>query len=101
MRKRNFVLLRRALNGDERLWFVWWVWGLPAQVIYVTLYVLEDDLRSSNDLGADLMAACKLVVFCLWATMAWRCSKNVGAAAWTTAARTVLIAAVALTAITL
>ncbi|MFA5913010.1 MAG: hypothetical protein WC830_05575 [Burkholderiales bacterium] len=100
MRIRRIALLRKALGGEERLWIAWWAWGLPALTIYVGLYVLEDELRSTADLGADLVAVCKLLLFCLWTSMAWRCAGNVDTPAWTLAARAALVLAVVLTAIT-
>ena len=100
MRIGKIALLRKALCGEEKLWIAWWVWGPPALAIYVGLYALEDELRSTADLGADLVAVCKLLLLCLWTSMAWRCAGNVDTAAWTPAARAALVLAVVLTAIT-
>ncbi len=93
--------LRKAIGGEERLWIAWWIWGVLTQSAYVGLYIVEDDLRRTGDLGADLLAGFKLLLFCAWATVAWRCSMNVDTSAWTIAARAALLLTVAVTAITL
>jgi hypothetical protein len=101
MPNRQLASLRDTLGGAQKLWIAWWIWGPLALITYTGLYVLEDELRTTADAGADLLSVGKLLLFCLWASSAWRCAKNVDTAVWTVAARAALLLAALCTAITL
>ena len=70
-------------------------------VVYVGLYVAADELRLVTSAGAGLLDAFKLLVFCCWVVVAWRCSTNVDASGWTLAARAALVLSVGVTGVTL
>ena len=101
MPDRQLASLRSALGTAQKLWIAWWVWAPAALIVYIGLYVLEDVLRPVADPVADLLSVGKLLLFCLWASSAWRCAKNVDSPAWTFAARAALLLAAAGIAITL
>ena len=101
MPNRPLASLRDTLGGAQKLWIAWWVWGPLALIAYTGLYVLEDELRTTADAGADLLSVGKLLLFCLWTSSAWRCAKNADTAVWTVAARAALLLAALCTAITL
>jgi len=91
----------RAFHGEERLWKVWWCAGIPVAWAYSALAFAAEDLR---DLGTwawgwgDACDAARLLVYLAWFRLAWRCSRNVQATAWTPLARGALAAGLVATA---
>jgi hypothetical protein len=94
------LFLSRAFRGEEELWKVWWGGGFLVALITAALVIAAEHVR---DLGAwawgwgDACDAARLVVYVAWFLTAWRCSKNVGHAAWTPLARVALLAGLVLT----
>jgi len=95
------TLLRRALNGEERLWKVWWFWGIPVGLATSALIVFAEMLRNAgwNGAGAGLDVL-KLLVYLTWFGAAWRCSGNVVNRTWTGIARAAIALALGITALT-
>ena len=93
--------LRRALNGEERLWKVWWLWGMPVGPATIALAVLAEMLRDAGWSGAGAgLDVLKLLVYLVWFCAAWRCSGNVVNRAWTGIARAAIALALGVTALT-
>jgi hypothetical protein len=93
--------LRRALNGEERLWRVWWLWGVPGGLATSALTVFAEMLRDAGLSGAGAgLDVLKLLVYLTWLGAAWRCSGNVVNRAWTGIARAAIALALGLSALT-
>jgi hypothetical protein len=93
--------LRLALNGEERLWKVCWLWGIPVGVAAIALTVFAEMSRDAgwNGAGAGLDVV-KLLVYLTWFGAAWRCSGNVVNRTWTGIARAAIALALGITALT-
>ena len=91
----------RAFRGEEKLWKVWWLSGIPVALITGALWLAADRLR---DLGTwawgwgDACDVARLLVYLGWFHIAWRCSRNVQSASWTPLARGALLAGLVLSA---
>jgi uncharacterized membrane protein YobD (UPF0266 family) len=75
-------MFRRAWRGDEELWEVWWLIGIPQSVVLALLYVnvLQEKPHSvAYILGLVLY----IVVYFAWVRMAWLCAPNVKRGIWT------------------
>ena len=74
-------LILSAHAGNEKLWRVWWLWGMPVGWTVSGLLVFAEILRVAGYAGcADLFDVVRLLVYFYWARLAWRCSRNVRAA---------------------
>jgi hypothetical protein len=93
-------MLLKAWRGQERLWKVWWLLGVPLHVVWWTLYI---DLWLSGlapesfllitvwvwpVLRALLIAYAAL--YLAWCFVAWRCAGNAGRRIWSIAARVLI-----------
>jgi len=91
----------RAFQGEERLWKVWWLAGIPVAWATSALVVAAEHLRG---LGAwawgwgDACDVARLLIYLAWFRLAWRCSSNVESPVWTPLARVVLSAGLVLSA---
>jgi hypothetical protein len=93
--------LRRALSGEERLWKVWWLWGMPVGLATIALAVFAEMLRDAGWSGAGAgLDVLKLLVYLIWFGAAWRCSGNVVNRTWTGIARAAIALALGVTALT-
>jgi hypothetical protein len=91
----------RASRGDERLWKVWWLAGIPLACVTAALVLAAQYLRGLGTWAwgwGDACDAARLLVYLAWAHLAWRCSRNVERAAWTPLARGALSAGLVLSA---
>ena len=76
----------------ERLWKIWWLWGIPAAWAFSALIIGAELARSAGYHGsANLLDALRLAVYWFWLRLAWQCSRNVDHAVWTPVARTALV----------
>lgn len=74
--------------AGERLWKIWWLWGIPLGWAASGMLIYAEFLRVSGAVGwADLVDVCRLLAYFSWARLAWRCSHNVEDARWTPMAR--------------
>jgi hypothetical protein len=75
---------RNLLSPEEKLWKVWWLWGVPVAWITSALVLLAEELRMAGLHSAgNLLDVAKLAVYWYWCRLAWRCSGNVGNPVWT------------------
>jgi len=105
MRVPIFAVIRRsgsrAFRGEEKLWKVWWLGGIPVALITGALWLAADRVRG---LGAwawgwgDACDVARFLVYLGWFYIAWRCSRNVQSAAWTPLARGALVVGLVLSA---
>ena len=99
--KKNFAALieligrfhSRAANGEEKLWKVWWIVGIPLGWASSTLVVIAEDMRYADHAGwGNFMDLARFLVFFAWLRLAWRCSHNVERPIWTPMAQATLCA---------
>jgi fatty acid desaturase len=91
----------RAFRGEEKLWKVWWLAGIPVGCITAVLILAAERLRASGTWAwgwGDACDAARLLVYLAWFVPAWRCSRNVRNLAWTPLARGALLAGLVLSA---
>jgi len=83
----------RAANGEEKLWKVWWMAGIPLGWACSALVVIAEELRYADHHGwGNFLDLARLLIFFAWLRLAWRCSHNVGRPIWTPVARATLTA---------
>lgn len=68
---------RLALRGEEQLWRIWWLGGIPV-VLGATAFTfgaesLRDDGHHAAGAFVDLL---KLLLYSGWLIAAWRCARN-------------------------
>jgi len=81
---------KNAWNGEERLWKVWWLIGVPFGLLSIPLLVLI--LGPTFPVPLRLAAfVIYIVPFCAWVRCAWMCAPNVENRIWTIVARGVLV----------
>jgi hypothetical protein len=87
---RSFLRTRR---GRERLWKIWWVFGVPVAWFASALVIGAEMARVAGHPGAaDGLDVLRLLVYFMWAQLAWRCAHNVETRAWTPLSRFALTA---------
>ena len=70
--------MRRARDGNERLWKIWWLLGIPVGWAMSALALGSEALRSAGYHGSgDVVDVVKLLFYTFWFQLAWRCSHNV------------------------
>ena len=92
----------RAFRGEEKLWKVWWLGGIPVACITAMLVLAAERLRASGASAWGWGDACdvaRLLVYLAWFRPVWRCSRNVRSIAWTPLARAALSAGLVLSAL--
>tara|TARA_B100001964_G_C13824703_1_gene418867 strand:+ start:135 stop:479 length:345 start_codon:yes stop_codon:yes gene_type:complete len=87
---------RKSWDGEERLWKVWWLWGLPLGIVSAVVSVLiEDYADSSNNVTTSIISLLiyifVIVLYLWWVGAAWRCVKNTNNKAWTLIAQFLII----------
>jgi hypothetical protein len=81
----------RALNGEEKLWKVWWLIGIPVGWTAAALVIIAEELRYAGHHGwGDFLDLARFLIYFAWLRLAWRCSRNVGKPVWTPAAQAAL-----------
>jgi hypothetical protein len=89
--------LSRATGGEEQLWRVWWLAGIPVAWLTTGLVLLAESLRSTGfDGWGDALDVARLLLYFAWFRLAWRCSRNVERRAWTRLAQGALAAGLVL-----
>ncbi|CAG9260428.1 conserved hypothetical protein [Paraburkholderia unamae] len=83
-------MFMKAWRGEERLWKVWWLFGLPygivAGFILRTCVLLE--VSTLALLAVVMLYAAGLF---LWMVCAWRCAPNVRKSVWTSTSRALIV----------
>lgn len=65
--------LRRALSGEEGMWKVWWLGGIPVALAVTALTLSGELLRiDGRHAWGDFLDVLKLLVYAAWFTAAWR-----------------------------
>ena len=78
---------------NERLWRVWWLWGIPMAWAASALVIVAEMARNAgHGRWGDMLDLARLCVYWLWLRLAWKCSRNVRNPLWTPIARGALIA---------
>jgi hypothetical protein len=83
-----------AFRGEEKLWKVWWLAGIPLACMTGALVIAAERVRGLGTWAwgwGDACDAMRLLVYLVWFMLAWRCSKNVQIPVWTPLARVVLL----------
>lgn len=96
-----FSPLRRALSGEDRLWRIWTLWGIPAGLAASALTVFAEFARMDglHATGA-LLDAMKVVIYAAWLVAAWRCARNTEQLLWRSLTRASVALGVVLVALT-
>jgi amino acid transporter len=83
-------MFRRAWRGEERLWKVWWLIGIPQSVVLALLYVnvLQKTPHSMVYVPALVLY---IVVYFAWVRVAWLCAPNVKRGIWTAVSYVVIV----------
>jgi len=69
-------------DGD-RLWKIWWLWGVPLAWITTALILGAEATREAGHPGwGNLLDVARIAVYWFWCRMAWKCSSNVDHPAW-------------------
>lgn len=92
----------RAFRGEEKLWRVWWLAGIPVGCVIGVLVLAAERLRALGTWAwgwGDACDAARFLAYLAWFFVAWRCSRNVERAAWTPLARVALAVGLVLSAI--
>ena len=93
--------MRRAWDGEERLWKAWWIYGPAAVATVLALtFAAEYAYFAASTALEHLFIAVKLAVYWLWFRLAWKCSRNAANGVWTPVARILLIAGLVIVALT-
>jgi len=72
------------LSNDEKLWRVWWLWGIPTAWLTSLLVLAAEHVRLAGlPAWGDLLDIARLAIYWFWCRLAWRASGNVGNPAWT------------------
>ena len=80
-----------AHAGAEKLWKVWWLWGIPVGWTTSGMIILAEFIRAAGNWGCgDMIDVARLLVYFSWARLAWRCSHNVSDCRWTLVSRIAL-----------
>jgi hypothetical protein len=85
------------MADNERLWRIWWLWGIPVAWATAALIILVDSLRTQGyPRWGDFFDVLRLLLYWWWLQRAWRCAPNVERRLWTLAARVALSAGLVL-----
>jgi hypothetical protein len=77
-----------AHAGAERLWKIWWVWGILVGWTTSGMIFFAEFIRAAGYWGGgDLVVVIRLLVYLSWARLACRCSHNVKNRQWTSVSR--------------
>jgi len=91
-KKKGF--LRRAWAGEERLWKVWWLIGIPLALVsgaFSMWYDAQTVPTTTTWIVAGVGAWGLLTAYLCWCNMAWSCAKNVKNPVWTRVAKVLII----------
>jgi hypothetical protein len=81
----------RAASGEEKLWKVWWLAGIPLGWTSSVLVIIAESTRYDGHNGwGDLVDLLRFLIYFAWLRLAWRCSHNVERPVWTPMAQAAL-----------
>lgn len=86
---------RKAWRGEERLWKVWWLVGVPLGILGGAVSVwLEEASKPGSGMSSLFPTAtffALVAAYFAWCNMAWGCAKNVETKVWGTIAKVLII----------
>jgi hypothetical protein len=92
---------RRALAGEERLWALWWLGGIPVAIAATGLTLSAEFVRvDGHHAWGDFLDVIKLLIYAAWFGCIWRAAGNAESRIARTAARLAVAAGVVTAAIT-
>lgn len=72
------------LLRPDRLWKVWWLWGIPLAWLTTALVLGAEAFRVGDMPAAgDALDLLRLAIYWIWCRAAWRASGEVGNRLWT------------------
>jgi hypothetical protein len=93
MKKRFLQAFLRSRDGRERLWKVWWICGLPVAWATSALVIGAEVARNGGHAATgDWLDVLRLLIYILWAQLAWQCAQNVDTKIWAPISRFALTA---------
>jgi hypothetical protein len=79
------------MTESEKLWRVWWLWGIPVAWLASALIVVAESARNTGyPGGGDVLDIARLALYWWWMRLAWKCARNVENPFWTYASRALL-----------
>lgn len=79
------------MTESEKLWRIWWLWGIPTAWGASALIVFAESTRNAGyDGWGNLLDVVRLALYWWWMRLAWKCAGNVENPFWTYASRTLL-----------
>ena len=67
----------RALSGEERLWKIWWLGGIPVALAATAFTISAELLRiDGHHSWGNFLDVLKLLVYAMWFSAAWRSAAN-------------------------
>jgi len=101
MDRNPITSLQRAHRGEEKLWKIWWQWGIPLGMLVNVLAVLAEASREAErPLAGEALDILKFLFLAGWFQLAWRCSKNTHRPIWTSLARLAILLGFGVAAVT-
>lgn len=88
--KETASLFKRAWNGQEPLWKVWWLMGVPLNLILIPLFAVLATPKIPAPLYLGALVP-YLLIFFAWTRAAWLCAPNVEHRVWMIIARVMLV----------
>ncbi|RQH06638.1 hypothetical protein D1Y85_12255 [Paraburkholderia dinghuensis] len=83
-------MFKRAWNGQEPLWKVWWLIGVPLNLLLIPLLAVLVTPKTPAMVYFGALVP-YLLVFFAWIRAAWICAPNVERRVWMILARVVLV----------
>ena len=80
------------MTTSEKLWRVWWVWGIPVAWATTALVLAAEYARAAGWHGwGHAFDLVRLAVYWWWMRIAWACSRNVANPLWSPLSRAALV----------
>ena len=77
---------------SEKLWRVWWMWGMPVAWAASGLVLAAEFARNAGSPAwGDALDVVRLALYWWWMRIAWSCSGNVANPVWSPVSRAILI----------
>ena len=93
MKRRIWSAFARSHRGRERLWVIWWLCGTPVAWIASALVIAAEAARvAAHPVAADWLDVVRILIYTIWARLAWLCAHNVESVVWQPLSRLALTA---------
>jgi len=78
--------------ASEKLWRVWWLWGMPVAWASSALVLGAEFARTGGaSAWGDALDVVRLALYWWWMRFAWSCAGNVANPIWSPVSRAVLV----------